>query len=68
MRGAIPPLPNTSSWRGAQLKYRDFTFYLHLYVINVDRHNLVEFSVHVFTGTPASNVRTFASLMQLNKV
>jgi hypothetical protein len=23
MRGAIPPLPNTSSWRGAWLKHRD---------------------------------------------
>jgi hypothetical protein len=27
MIGAIPPLPNTPSWRGAQLKDRDnFTF------------------------------------------
>jgi len=27
MIGAIPPLPNTSSWRGAQLKHGDkFTF------------------------------------------
>jgi hypothetical protein len=29
MYGAIPPLPNTLSWRGAQLKHRDnfnFTF------------------------------------------
>jgi hypothetical protein len=27
MRGAIPPLPNTPSWRGAQFRYRDnFTF------------------------------------------
>jgi hypothetical protein len=27
MRGAIPPLPNTPSWRGALLKHRDkFTF------------------------------------------
>jgi len=23
MNGAIPPLPNTPSWRGAQLKHRD---------------------------------------------
>jgi len=23
MRGAIPPLPNTPSWRGSQLKHRD---------------------------------------------
>jgi hypothetical protein len=29
MSGAIPPLPNTPSWRGVQLKHRDnFTFYL----------------------------------------
>jgi hypothetical protein len=30
MTGALPPLPNTPSWRGAQLKHRDnfiFTFY-----------------------------------------
>jgi hypothetical protein len=26
MRGAIPPLPNTPSWRGAELSHRDFTF------------------------------------------
>jgi hypothetical protein len=27
MSGAIPPLPNTPPWRGAQLKHRDnFTF------------------------------------------
>jgi hypothetical protein len=27
MSGAIPPLPNTPSWRGAQLNHRDnFTF------------------------------------------
>jgi len=24
MRGTIPPLPNTPSWRGAQLKHRDY--------------------------------------------
>jgi hypothetical protein len=30
MRGVTPPLPNTPSWRGAQLKHRgNFTFYLH---------------------------------------
>jgi primosomal protein N'' len=28
MSGAIPPFPNTPSWRGAKLKHRDkFTFY-----------------------------------------
>jgi hypothetical protein len=32
MGGAVPPLPNTPSWRGAQLgEHRDnFTFYLYL--------------------------------------
>jgi hypothetical protein len=30
MSGETPPLPNTPSWRGAQLKHRDnFTFYLY---------------------------------------
>jgi hypothetical protein len=29
MCGAIPALPSTPSWRGAQLKHRDFTFYLY---------------------------------------
>jgi hypothetical protein len=29
MSGAVPPFPNTASWRGAELKHRDnFTFYL----------------------------------------
>jgi hypothetical protein len=29
MSGAIPSLPNTPSWHGAQLKHRDnFTFYI----------------------------------------
>jgi hypothetical protein len=29
MHGAIPPLPNTPSWRGAQLKHRvNFNLYL----------------------------------------
>jgi hypothetical protein len=31
MSGAVPPFPNTPTWRGAQLKHRDnFTFYLYL--------------------------------------
>jgi hypothetical protein len=34
MRGAIPPLPNTSSWRGAQLKKAQGQLYLHLSHIN----------------------------------
>jgi len=36
MRGVTPPLPNTPSWRGAQLKHRDnFTFYLYLVCVCV---------------------------------
>jgi hypothetical protein len=42
MSGAIPPLTNTPSWRGAQLKHRDnfiftftFTFYILLHTILV---------------------------------
>jgi hypothetical protein len=32
MSVAIPPLPNTPSWGGAQLKkHREFTFYSNLY-------------------------------------
>jgi hypothetical protein len=36
MSGAIPPFPNTPSWRGAQLKHRDsftFTFTLGLNIV-----------------------------------
>jgi hypothetical protein len=36
MRGAIPPLPNTSLWRGAQLKHRDsFSFIVVVVVVVV---------------------------------
>jgi hypothetical protein len=30
MSGAIPPFPNTLSWRGAQLKPKDNVTFLHL--------------------------------------
>jgi hypothetical protein len=33
MRGAIPPLPNTPSWRGAQFKHRDNFTLLLLYSV-----------------------------------
>jgi len=37
MRGAIPPLPHTPSWRGAQLKHRDsFTFTLPLLLLETE--------------------------------
>jgi hypothetical protein len=33
MRGDIPPLPNTPSWHGAQLKHRDnFYIYIHIHL------------------------------------
>jgi hypothetical protein len=45
MRGAIPSLPNTPSWRRAQLKHSDmftFTFYkCVLTILSVQRDNLV---------------------------
>jgi hypothetical protein len=28
MSGTIPPLPNTPSWRGAQLKHRDKSVFI----------------------------------------
>jgi hypothetical protein len=35
MSGAIPPLPNTPPWRGAQLKHRDnFTYIFTFYTYN----------------------------------
>jgi hypothetical protein len=44
MRGAIPSLPNTPSWRGAQLKHRDnftFTFAL-LHEAQIEVHHFLE--------------------------
>jgi hypothetical protein len=35
MSGAIPPLPNTPSWRGAQLKKTQGQLYLYLIVTTV---------------------------------
>jgi hypothetical protein len=36
MSGAISPLPNTPSWRGAQLKHREsFTFFIVLEKLTV---------------------------------
>jgi hypothetical protein len=38
MRGAIPPLPNTPSWRGVQLKHRDnFTFTFKVSEVHLSR-------------------------------
>jgi len=43
MSGAIPPLPNTPSWRGDQLKHSDnFTFYL--YNNNNNNNNNLHYS------------------------
>jgi hypothetical protein len=48
MRGSISPLPNTLSWRGAQLKHREFTEYTELILVphsftvarnKTERHN-----------------------------
>jgi hypothetical protein len=45
MSGAIPPLPNTPSWRGAQLKHRDnftFTFTLSLVQDKLSNYGIVK--------------------------
>jgi len=46
MRGGISPLPNTPSWRGAQLIKAQGQFYLCLYVMTV--YGVME---SLFTGT-----------------
>jgi hypothetical protein len=48
MSGVIPPLPNTPSWRGAQLKHRDnftFTFYDR----QMDGQTLVNYYIEIFS-------------------
>jgi len=58
MRGAIPPLPNTPSWRGAQLKKSTGTTlpYLYLYQLNVRLGNSQRLSGRTenFLKVPAS--------------
>jgi hypothetical protein len=55
MSGAIPPLPNAPSWRGAQLKHRDVTF----------TFTFEEGAVDI--GHNDSNVKTFISRSYLAK-
>jgi hypothetical protein len=48
MSGVIPPLPNTSSWCGAQLKYRDnFNFTFAFYHIRKDPSSNVKWCLSV---------------------
>jgi hypothetical protein len=64
MSGAIPPLPNTPSWRGAQLKHRDlFTFYLLMksaqnVIIRGSRLNFKGCRIQVRHGDSMNNVKT----------
>jgi hypothetical protein len=37
MSGAIPPLPNTPSWGGAQLRKAQRQLYFYLYLIKVGK-------------------------------
>jgi hypothetical protein len=41
MRGAIPPLPNTPSWRGAQIKALEqlYFYVLFIYIGYIDSHD-----------------------------
>jgi hypothetical protein len=61
MSGAIPPLPQYTSWRGAQLKHRDnftFTFYLGrgivptegLYLHGITQHGNANTHIHASSG------------------
>jgi hypothetical protein len=45
MHGAIPPLPNTPSWRGAQLKHRDNFTYAHVYLLEVFQQKIWTYSL-----------------------
>jgi hypothetical protein len=38
MRGAIPPLPNTLSWRGAQFKKAQGQLYIYLLLNPIKAH------------------------------
>jgi hypothetical protein len=45
MSGAIPPLPDSPSWRGAQLKHSDnftftFTFTIDFMQLNVEKNSI----------------------------
>jgi hypothetical protein len=59
MSGAIPPLPNTPPWRGAQLKHRDnFTFTIEITHSNTEKiiHvSRVNFSKHHKNVTKHTN-------------
>jgi hypothetical protein len=47
MGGAIPPLPQTPSWRGALLKHRDnFTFYLYYIIIIIIIIIIIDYGLH----------------------
>jgi len=52
MRGAIPPVPNTPSWRGAQLNHRgDLTFtHTHTHTCSVDSEDDYERLMRKITG------------------
>jgi hypothetical protein len=57
MRGAIPPLPNTPSWRGAQLQ-RKAQGQLYFYLYHTPKNSNVEFKSKertVFTKTSLTN-------------
>jgi hypothetical protein len=49
MNGAIPPLPNTPSWSGAQLKHR--AFLLNSYLKPIEQSIFNGLSRHLFITT-----------------
>jgi hypothetical protein len=61
MSGAVPPLPNTPPWRGAQLKHGDFTF---TYGVSKGKRLLLDISTtHVrFIEGVGVNIHEFCTL------
>jgi hypothetical protein len=43
MHGAIPPFPNTPSWRGAQLKYRSNSTFIRSETWSKKNENILKF-------------------------
>jgi hypothetical protein len=72
MSGAIPPLPNTPSWCGAQLKHRDnFTFpftlfSLSIFVLILGRET--KFHGHKVTGKITIYPSKFESLCNITPI
>jgi hypothetical protein len=54
MSGAIPPLPNTPSWRGAQVKAQGKLYLLHTYI-----HTYIHTHTHTHINAYVLWIRKF---------